>query len=186
MRIPPPGTFTVDASLKKVFSGADAAPDWRMVWLQSTVPILVRLEWSALDGDGFNVQLHVSAATQVCVRARTLIISAKAVNGTGQLSVGIGNGTYAVSRNYFEVVGEGPDAVDVPTPAYSQRVRLDAGDPTRADQYNLTMLDASSDIRAVVAANDQPDGGVWMGASKVQRVAAPDGGKWRLVYELTI
>lgn len=181
------GTVSVKGSPTKLVAGTDPECDWRLLSVSTPVPLSCELQFSSDAGPGFSARFSVARGAKICVNARALDLSASTVDGsTVDVCIGLVNGDHEHTSNFLEIVGAGPDAVDTTTPPYANRVRLEVDDPTQTASTTLILLDATGTVRASVPVDLIPETGLWIGASKTQRVEAPAGVNWRLVYALTM
>ena len=125
---------------------------------------------------------------RICIFARSLRIRAANLSSSdNRVGVTVADG-YGQTRNQWEHRATSPDqgvAQDVPIPPFARTVRLEIADPTQLPGSTIKVYDGEGTLRATVAGDAQPEGGVPVGgAGKVEVTAGAT--DYRAVYTLSL
>lgn len=165
---------------------------WRIVeaYSANAGPFELYAAWSGGDGVGQEARLTVPRATRFAVFASSLslrVVNLASVENRVGCNVSDG---YCVSANQFEVRAGGPGesagAIAVSVPPFATHLRVDVADPLHLPSVRVTVLDGSGDVRAAIQGNEQPSGGLPLGAAGSVTVLAPPGIRFRAVFQLSI
>ncbi|RME26726.1 MAG: hypothetical protein D6798_06110 [Deltaproteobacteria bacterium] len=173
-----------------LLDGESCEDTWRIVeaFSRSGGPFELELAWSAGSGSGATAQVTVARAVRICIFARSLRIRAANLSSSdNRVGVTVADG-YGQTRNQWEHRDTGPDqgvAQEVPIPPFARTVRLEIADPTQLPGSSIKVYDGEGTLRAAVAGDAQPEGGVPVGgAGKVEVTAGAT--DYRVVYHLSL
>ncbi len=179
-----------------LLDGESCEDTWRIIeaFSRSAAPFELELAWSAGSGSGAFAQVTVARSVRICIFARSLRIRAANLSSSdNRVGVTVADG-YGQTRNQWEHRATGDQSVadpdqgvaqEVPIPPFARTVRLEIADPTRLPGSTIKVYDGEGTLRATVAGDAQPEGGVPVGgAGRVEVTAGAT--DYRVVYTLSL